>query len=172
MFFLVQLRNSKGYEIVAQDGASFDDIRMLVNLNQNHGAVRTFSTRKSIFQRSHKTFSFVNYVNINSFQSYSLSTFILLVFLFLELKHNFHKIFMKLFVWFLFVMGFSLNTSYRLQSFLVLLSGDVEINLGPKCTSKTSLSVCHWNLNSISAHNYVKLYLLRAYLVFHKFDII
>ena len=75
-------------------------------------------------------------------------------------------------LWFLFLIGFSLNTSFCLQIFLVLLSGDVEINLGPKRTPKTSLSICHWNLNSISTHNYAKLSLLRAYLAFHKFNII
>ena len=49
---------------------------------------------------------------------------------------------------------------------------NVEINPGPKRTPEASLSICHWNLNSISAHNYVKLSLLRANLVFHKFHII
>ena len=34
------------------------------------------------------------------------------------------------------------------------------------------ISLCHWNLNSISAHNYIKLFLLKAYIPFHKFDII
>ena len=48
----------------------------------------------------------------------------------------------------------------------------LEINPGPKRTPKVSLSICHLNLNSISAHNYVKLSLLRAYLALHKFDII
>ena len=48
----------------------------------------------------------------------------------------------------------------------------LEINPGPKRTPKVSLSICHLNLNSISAHNYVKLSLLRAYLAFHNFDII
>ena len=51
-----------------------------------------------------------------------------------------------------------------MQSLLVLLSGDVEIHPGPTRTPKESLSICHWNLNSISAHNYVKLSSLRAYL--------
>ena len=69
-------------------------------------------------------------------------------------------------------MGFSLNTSFWLQNLLVLSIGDVEKNPGPKRTLKASLSICHWNLNSISAHNYVKLSLLRAYLAFHNFDII
>ena len=153
-------------------GASFYYLKMPVNLIQYRGAVGTFNTRMSIFQRSRKRFSFLNYVNINSFQSYSLSTFILFVFLFLGLKYNGHKISMKFFVWFLFLMGVSLNSSLWLQILLVLLSGDVEINPGPKRTPKANLSICHWNLNSISAHNYVKLSLLRAYLAFHNFDII
>ena len=34
------------------------------------------------------------------------------------------------------------------------------------------MSLCHRNLNSISAYNYAKLSLLKAYLLFHKFDII
>ena len=67
----------------------------IVKLTQYCGAVETFNTRKSIFQGSRKTFLFLNHVNINSFQSYSLSTFILFVFLFLELKHNGHKVSMK-----------------------------------------------------------------------------
>ena len=131
-------------------GANFYYLMMPVNLTQYRGAgaVGTISTRKSIFQRSRKTFFFLNYVNINSFQSYSLSTFILFVFLFLGAKHNGRKISMEFFVCFLFLMGFSL---------LILLTGDVEKNPGPKRTPKASLSVCHRNLNSISAHDYAKL---------------
>ena len=69
-------------------------------------------------------------------------------------------------------MAFSLNTSLSLQILLVLLSSDVEIKPGPKHTPKVSLSIAHWNLNSISAHSYAKLSFLRAYLTFHKFNII
>ena len=79
---------------------------------------------------------------------------------------------MKFFVWFLFLLGFLLNTSFCLQILLVLLSGDVKINPGPKGTPKASLSICHWNMNSIYAQKFVKWSLLRAYLAFHKFDII
>ena len=141
--------------------AGFYYLKIPVSLTQFRRTVGTFNTWKSIFQRSHKTFSFLNYVNINSFQSYSLSTFILFVFLFLGLKYNGHKISMKFFVWFLFLTGVSLDTSLWLQILLVLLSGDVEVKPGPKRTPKASLSICHWNLNSISAHNYAKLSLLR-----------
>ena len=68
------------------------------------------------------------------------------------------------------------NGFFAKQFFLVpnslLLSGEIKINSGPKPTSKASLSICYWNLNSISAHNYAKLSLLIGYLAFHKFDII
>ena len=82
------------------------------------------------------------------------------------------KNFIKLFVLFRFLTGFLVNTYFELQRLLILLSGDVEINPRPTRTPRASLSICHWNLSSISAHNYIKLSLLRAYLVFHKFDII
>ena len=50
--------------------------------------------------------------------------------------------------------------------------GDVEENPGPKPSSNQIFSICHWNLNSISAHKYIKLSLLRAYFSTHKFDVI
>ena len=33
-------------------------------------------------------------------------------------------------------------------------------------------TICHWNLISISAHNFAKVQLLKAYLAVHKFDIV
>ena len=50
--------------------------------------------------------------------------------------------------------------------------GDIEENSGPKPSSNQGFSVCHSNLNSISAHNYIKVSLLRAYISTHKFDVI
>ena len=55
---------------------------------------------------------------------------------------------------------------------LLLLSGDVELNPGQKHNSNNAFSICHWNLNSISAHNYANVFLLKAYNAIHKFDII
>ena len=51
-----------------------------------------------------------------------------------------------------------------------MLSGDVEVNPEPNKKDKDCLSVCHWNLNSIS--DYSKLFLLNSYNSLHKFDII
>ena len=55
---------------------------------------------------------------------------------------------------------------------LLGLSGDIEFNPGPKPDSSQSFSICHWNLNSMSAHNYSKISLLTAYISIHDFDII
>ena len=51
-------------------------------------------------------------------------------------------------------------------------SGDTEDNPGLKPNSYECLSICLSNLNSISAHNYIKLSLLCAYISINKIDII
>ena len=56
-------------------------------------------------------------------------------------------------------------------SLLVMLIGDVEVDPGHKKKDKDCLSICHWNLNSISAYGYSKLFLLNLYNSLHKFDI-
>ena len=52
------------------------------------------------------------------------------------------------------------------------ISGDTEKNPGAKPNLCQSFSVCHWNSNSISAHNFLKLSLLRAYTTVHNFDVV
>ena len=49
-------------------------------------------------------------------------------------------------------------------------SGDIEPNPQPKPNFCQSFSICHWNLNSISAYNFIKLSLLKPYIAIHKFD--
>ena len=51
-------------------------------------------------------------------------------------------------------------------------SEDIEKNPGPKPNSCQNFSICHWNLNSISAQNFLKLSLLRAYIIVYEFDVI
>ena len=51
-------------------------------------------------------------------------------------------------------------------------SGDNEKNSGLKPNSYQGFSICHWNLNSISAHNFLKLSLLQACITLPKFDVI
>ena len=41
---------------------------------------------------------------------------------------------------------------------LIICSGDIETNPGPK--KNTKISFCHWSLNEIAAHNFSKVSLL------------
>ena len=68
---------------------------------------------------------------------------------------------------------FSIFLVYLLYNIrLIRLSGDIEVNPGPKTSSFKEFSVCHWNLNSISSHDFLKVKLLTAYNAVHNFDII
>ena len=53
-----------------------------------------------------------------------------------------------------------------------MLSGDAELKPGHKQSSINAFSICHWNLNSLPAHNYAKIFILKAYIAIHRFDII
>ena len=56
--------------------------------------------------------------------------------------------------------------------FLILLSGDVQLNPGPCNNSFQSFSFLHWNLNSISSNNFAKLSSLMSLNSLHKYDFI
>ena len=53
---------------------------------------------------------------------------------------------------------------------LILLSGDIESNPGPR-EKENTLSVCHWNLNSVWVDNFSKIAQITAFLSVHNFDI-
>ena len=55
---------------------------------------------------------------------------------------------------------------------LLKCHGDIELNPGPRKLKSSSLSVCHWNLNSLCAHNFSKLTQLKAYNSLYKYDFI
>ena len=57
-------------------------------------------------------------------------------------------------------------------SILISVRGDAQLNLGPKNKSDVDFSICHWNLNSIAAHNYAKVFLLKVYITVYKFDVV
>ena len=59
-----------------------------------------------------------------------------------------------------------------LDLILTKRSGDIEQNPGPKSNSSQSISICHWNLNSISAHNFIKISLLKTCIATDKLDVI
>ena len=53
---------------------------------------------------------------------------------------------------------------------LLLLAGDIESNPGPREKDNT-LSISHWNLNSVWVDNFSKIAQITAFLSAHKFDI-
>ena len=57
-----------------------------------------------------------------------------------------------------------------IHALLIRQSGDVEMNPGPKPNPCHSFSIFHWNLNSLTAHDYLKVSLLWAYVAIKKFD--
>ena len=57
-----------------------------------------------------------------------------------------------------------------IKNFLLLKSGDIESNPGPRKSS--TLKFCHWNLNGLAAHEFIKLSLLEGYINVNDIDII
>ena len=51
-------------------------------------------------------------------------------------------------------------------------SGDTEQNPGPKSNSSQSFFICHWNLISISAHDFIKISHFKTYIATRKLDVI
>ena len=98
--------------------------------------------------------------------------FVLLITLFLILKSNSYistKHFHTLSFLITIITIWSLTWLYSL---LILLSANFGLNPRPKRACTSNMAICHWNLNSISTHNYIKLFLLKAYIAIHKFYII
>ena len=53
----------------------------------------------------------------------------------------------------------------------LFICGGMELNLWPKITkSSYDFSLCHWNLNSLPAHDFSKLSLIEAYNTHRNFD--
>ena len=59
-----------------------------------------------------------------------------------------------------------------LHGLMIKVSGDIELNPGPKQKQDQSLSICHASLDSTSAHNFQKLELLQGYISSNKVDIL
>ena len=155
---------------------------MPVNLNQYWGTVGTFNNRYLIrFRNDYQHFKYyLNDIDIAfGVISFSGSILTTISIFFLSLLfgifvcntirpfqfsrfRKIKRVVVSIFVFTFFVSFFSGKP---------LLSGDIEINPGPRHNLNNHFTICHWNLNSISAHDFAKVYLLKAYLAVHKFDI-
>ena len=148
---------------------------MPVNLAQYRVTVGIFNNCQ-IFISLHYEASFYSGMSNNLFNygcGYSSLIFLFFFYtLFLSKKSNVLKITAKFCVPFFLFHNIGARIRVCLHSLLLMLSSDVELNPGPLSNCKGYFSICHWNLNNISAHDYSKLFPMKAYIVLHKFDII
>ena len=136
---------------------------MKVNLNQYRRTVGVFNNRKIPLKKPHGP----------SLQKNILKTHLIQIVIFLlvitvryaispSFAQNIRFLRRSLFHSFYFINTVSYIYHVWLYSLAIKHSGDIEKNPGPKPNSCDFLSICHWNLNSISAHNFIKLSLFRA----------
>ena len=140
---------------------------MTVNIERWHIAVGTYGKSMILIKRARSySFSCESYLHlllnlacvIPFYLYYALlgRTLNLLSFLIRSKVNNLTECCLSLH--FLWILYFALR---------LLQHGDIELNPGPKY-----FSICHWNLNSLTAHNYLKVSQLQAYNLVHEFDIL
>ena len=145
---------------------------MTVNLNQYRWTAAAFNNRKVPSKQPHSP----------SLQKNILKTHLIEIVIFLLVltvryaisrssAQNIRLIYRSLFHS-LYFMSILLYIHYVwLYSLAIKLSGDIEENPGSKPNSCDRLSICYWNLNSIPALNFIKLFLLLPYICVNKTDI-
>ena len=112
------------------------------------------------------------FLDCNFHHNDTKSTFFLIFLMLLTLKRKTYKSTIYFSVLSFLTIAFNVSIATWVYSILTALSGGVQLNPGPKNKSRVNFSICHWNLNSISAHNYAKFLFLKAYIAVYKFDIV
>ena len=130
---------------------------MPVNLNQYRATVGVFNNRKSAQSNSYNIGYNQSFQNCSNFILVSVIFICVVYLLSYIVRFKSRTICGYLHI----LLHISLMILYANQFWLfkiaVKLSGDIEENPGPKPSSSQSFSICQWNLNNISAHNYMKL---------------
>ena len=146
---------------------------MTVNLNQYRGTVGVFNNLKIPLKKTHGSSLQKNILINHLIQTLIILTALTVRYVIsLSSAQNIRFLRRSLFYSIYFINAVSYIHHMWLYSLAIKCSGDIEENPGPKPNSCEYLSICHWNLNSISAHNFIKLSLLRAYISINKIDII
>ena len=146
----------------------------LFSFNQYRATIGVFNNRNLISNKTIFYFTESNSVGINLLFISAINVMVFFFFsiMFVVSVHQKNrKIRFKLILLPLLIIGFWLYHIW-LHILLVNLSGSVEKNPGPKCYSAQYLTICHRNLNSIAAHSFTKIALLKAYFSIHKMDIV
>ena len=67
----------------------------------------------------------------------------------------------------MFTIGYFINNFKHL---LLLSSGGIEINPGPERSS--NIKFCRWILNGLTAHDFIKVPLVEAFITSNNFDLV
>ena len=156
-------------------------LMMPVNLIQYRGTVGMLNNRRFASSSSNYSYFSENFHNYDTF-TLAVGLIILTFFHLINVLSNWKFIF-RILPDLVSICNFSRKILYLsmigvyvyhiwLSLTIIRLSGDIEENPGPKRNSNQSFSICHWNLNSITAQNYLKISLLRAYILLHNFDVV
>ena len=92
------------------------------------------------------------------------------------LLNNFHTkiktIYWSVLITFLILMVIVFLQLIWVHGLLIRQSSDIEMNPRPRPNPCHSFLICHWNLNNLIVHNYLKISLLRTYTAIKKFNVV
>ena len=158
--------------MIAHKGAMFFLLKMPVNLSQCWGTIGVFNASITMIKIKNRPISRL-YFFCNTNQG-SINIYFFLVLFLSVLLYYFHKNKPKIsFVCTGLIFCSLYGTVLWLCELKMSLSSDIEINPGPAQKNQNkSFSICHWNLNIITAYGYAKVSLLKACITARKIDII
>ena len=136
---------------------------MLVNLTQYRGSVGIFNNRNFAFRPKfsnsidHKYWSSNHLYFKLHYPIFPMNLVLFLVFVIvLSQRRSFHITPSNIRTSMLVITAALIFDYLCFNCNLLLLCGDVELNPGPKQNTAKKITMCHWNLNSIIAHNFAK----------------
>ena len=156
----------------------FSSLKILVSLTQYRGTVGIFNNRLFFCALKYKNFSLIIHSQDHCFLDFDFHhndirfTFFLIFLMLLTLNCKTYKSSIYFSVLSFLIIAVNVSIATWVYSILISLSGDVQLNLGPKYKFDVNFSKCHRYLNSIAAHNYANVFLLKAYNAVYKFEII
>ena len=144
---------------------------MPVNLDQYRGAIGAFNSRlhcKNIYINiSIRKLDMLPFASafLSIFLTFSMFLLFFKSFCFTMLLRKNIKI-MNILLLRIFHIYALVTYVFHIWLYLILTkrSGDIEQNPGPKSNSSQSFSICHWNLSSIFAHNFIKISLKNLFI--------
>ena len=134
------------------------DSKMAVNLVIYCGRVGVFNNHKFIKNLPYKEIFKLKFIHVCfiadylSLHSHSMvSLFYAVHYLFLLKSKVPNWVKFSAFAMFYVICIYFLSVKWLYKIFLILLSGEVEINAGPRRNTDKTFSICHWDLNSLLA---------------------